>query len=674
MFSSLKKSLLFISLLSSSFVYPSLLDLLEITPSVESIDYVENKKQFQLHALITEQRHPKTWDLSSILQKDTVKGLEALFSVDEDITDKCLHSYDLELIQKAATAVEKALLEGNKIYVYGCGATGRLSKQVESCFWRPFWKKLQNTPLWGKIKNHFPQVENRLIGEMTGGDRALVSSLEGLEDLQLIGRLALEDHNIGVNDAVFAITEGGETSSVIGTILAAAKSQKSNDNLYFIYNNPNEVLIPLDRSRAVLENPSITKICLFTGPQAITGSTRMQATTSETFIMGIILEEAIYKSLSKYLSEEELFSIGWEKLSLKERIESFGSLQQSVKDTAKTLGALTDQEALTYSQGHFSTYLAQNALIPVFIDSTERSPTFRLFPLDTKDSPTRKSWIQVWTPAENVREAWQAFLGRPFKGLLAEKYEKPFSLEIDDSFLQKAALRSLKIAGDEQQDLYDFSTSVQNWDKKGPKSGDLGVFVLLSKELGNLDSFIPSLQVFAKEAETAVILVGKSSAAIDSCKEKLQEVSPSAIVIPLVLDDKSDPLQIREQIALKMLLNAHSTAVMGKLGRIVGNTMSSVNPSNLKLIGRATYLIQSHVNDHLPTDKRISYAETNAVLFDAIKHAADSQNTGVYSEVALSIIRLLEANKRNRYVSWEESEALFLELGLEKYLQKQTRL
>ncbi len=147
-------------------MHSSLLELLEITPSIESIDYVENKKQFQLHALITEQRHPKTWDVSSVLQEDTVKGLEALFSVDEDITDKCLHSYNLELIQKAATAVEKALLEGNKIYVYGCGATGRLSKQVESCFWRPFWKKLQNTPLWGKLKQHFPGVENNLIGEL----------------------------------------------------------------------------------------------------------------------------------------------------------------------------------------------------------------------------------------------------------------------------------------------------------------------------------------------------------------------------------------------------------------------------------------------------------------------------------------------------------------------------
>ena len=43
---------------------------------------------------------------------------------------------------------------------------------------------------------------------MTGGDRALISSLEGLEDLQLIGQIQLEDHNIKKGDVVFAVTEG----------------------------------------------------------------------------------------------------------------------------------------------------------------------------------------------------------------------------------------------------------------------------------------------------------------------------------------------------------------------------------------------------------------------------------------------------------------------------------
>jgi N-acetylmuramic acid 6-phosphate etherase len=39
-----------------------------------------------------------------------------------------------------------------------------------------------------------------------------------------------------------------------------------------------------------------------------------------------------------------------------------------------------------------------------------------------------------------------------------------------------------------------------------------------------------------------------------------------------------DPLGIKRQTVLKMLLNAHSTAVMARLGRVVGNTMTSVIP------------------------------------------------------------------------------------------------
>jgi len=56
---------------------------------------------------------------------------------------------------------------------------------------------------------------------------------------------------------VFAVTEGGETSSVIGTIMHAANEYKEEDEdfeearkrLYFVFNNTAEVIEPFDRSR-----------------------------------------------------------------------------------------------------------------------------------------------------------------------------------------------------------------------------------------------------------------------------------------------------------------------------------------------------------------------------------------------------------------------------------------
>jgi hypothetical protein len=137
-----------------------------------------------------------------------------------------------------------------------------------------------------------------------------------------------------------------------------------------------------------------------------------------------------------------------------------------------------------------------------------------------------------------------------------------------------------------------------------------------------------------------------------------------------------DPMSLKRQVLLKMLLNNHSTAVMARLGRVVGNTMTDVVPSNLKLIGRATYLIQNHVNDavekanwieHSGSPKPITYAEANAVLFDAMEFTAGRDLQ--VSEVALAIILILESLRLNEGISWEEALHLAVDPGLERYLE-----
>jgi N-acetylmuramic acid 6-phosphate etherase len=40
------------------------------------------------------------------------------------------------------------------------------------------------------------RMKGKVIGELTGGDRALVSALEGFEDLEVIGELQLKVNNI----------------------------------------------------------------------------------------------------------------------------------------------------------------------------------------------------------------------------------------------------------------------------------------------------------------------------------------------------------------------------------------------------------------------------------------------------------------------------------------------
>ena len=138
----------------------------------------------------------------------------------------------------------------------------------------------------------------------------------------------MKENGIKKGDVVIAVTEGGETSSVIGTIRAAVKEYDAHEdslareNLYFIFNNPVDVLMPFERSRIVLEDDRITKIPLWTGPQAIGGSTRMQASTSEQYVISILIEDALTKTLlDAGLNEEELNSLGFDKeLTIKDRL------------------------------------------------------------------------------------------------------------------------------------------------------------------------------------------------------------------------------------------------------------------------------------------------------------------------------------------------------------------
>lgn len=140
-----------------------------------------------------------------------------------------------------------------------------------------------------------------------------------------------------------------------------------------------------------------------------------------------------------------------------------------------------------------------------------------------------------------------------------------------------------------------------------------------------------------------------------------------------------DPLNIRTEIGLKMLMNAHSTAIMAKVGRVVGNAMSNVRAGNLKLIGRATYLIKMQIDDvlrrgakHLPHSederKEISYEEANALLFDTTDFLCSFEARNQESPVPISIIRAIEAIRYGRFVSVKEADKVYAEWGLEKYL------
>ncbi len=208
--------------------------------------------------------------------------------MDEDVITKYREFAESGRAQAIKETVLQSLKNGGKIFFTGCGSTGRLSILLVS-IWRDFWQLMNATPdVRVKMWRDF---ENRAFSVMAGGDFALIKSVEGFEDFAAFGKKQIGDLGVSSKDVVFAITEGGETSFVIGT---AWKGVEVGAKVYFVYNNPDDVLCEhVERSREVIEDVRIEKINLTTGPMAITGSTRMQATTIQLCVLVTILEMVV---------------------------------------------------------------------------------------------------------------------------------------------------------------------------------------------------------------------------------------------------------------------------------------------------------------------------------------------------------------------------------------------
>src|SRR5512137_1720537 len=121
---------------------------------------------FHLGSLVTESSHPRTADLSDVARRSAEAGLAALFDVDRDVVDTYRQWSHTSQPASMAGAALQTLRNGGRIFFTGCGATGRLSIQLDS-IWRGFWQDRRarglTTPdpgLW----------EHRTRSVMAGGD------------------------------------------------------------------------------------------------------------------------------------------------------------------------------------------------------------------------------------------------------------------------------------------------------------------------------------------------------------------------------------------------------------------------------------------------------------------------------------------------------------------------
>ena len=82
------------------------------------------------------------------------------------------------------------------------------------------------------------------------------------------------------------------------------------------------------------------------------------------------------------------------------------------------------------------------------------------------------------------------------------------------------------------------------------------------------------------------------------------------VVISAPVPPSSFLLDGLTRVVVKLVMNALSTCTMVRLGRVMGNYMVWVVPSNLKLIDRATRYISQLTG--------LNYTDANRLLFDII--------------------------------------------------------
>ena len=634
-----------------------------IHQSYNSNFYMQNCKEFHLWNLTTEGLNKKTINLSNSLKKNTSLGVKELINVDKDIVHSIKNIINdkktLDNIEKLSNAIKNTILSKNKVYIYGCGSTGRLAKQL-SFIWKNFWLNFKYKK---NIKqNELYKISNSFLGIITGGDRALISSIEGFEDIKLIGSLQIDDYNFNKKDMIIGVTEGGETSSVIGATVEATKRLNNSikkKNSFFIFNNKKEDLYFLKRSKNILNNKNINKISLVTGSQAITGSTRMQATTISSFVIGVAIEKAIMNILKEMnFNKDEIKSLGFlNNYSIKKRLKTFYKIHNNLNNSYYKISELIDEEYNSYIKNKNILYIGLSSIVTIFSDITERSPTFGIKPIDTNYQNKNSSIIKVILMKDNQNNSWKNLLGSKFKGLNKIKYSNILSQSNSlEKSLKYLAINGLDNAENNQQYNYDFS--YKNFIKNNKYKNIGHIFIYLYSE----DINIKQLNQL-KLIKNILIKNNISFDIINLYNSKLKLNNNNKFNIKI--NDIKDPIGLNKRILLKMLLNIQSTSTMAKTGYVVGNIMTNLKPANFKLIGRATNIIKNITNYKL-MNNIISHSDANNILFNAINYKKLNQTK--YSEIALSIIKLIESKKHNKCISFQKIEKILNQKSLEEYL------
>jgi N-acetylmuramic acid 6-phosphate etherase len=221
-----------------------------------------------LGALLTETRNPASEHLDQLSTLDMLTLINA-----EDAKVAAAVHAELPAIAKAVDAIAERFGRGGRLFYIGAGTSGRLGVLDAS----------ECPPTFS--------VDAELVqGLMAGGDRALRLSSEHSEDSSEEGAADLAAAGFGADgrpDTLVGIAASGRTPYVLGAVEYAKSHGGLTIGLSCV---PNSAL-------AQAADIAITPA---TGPEVLTGSTRMKAGTATKLVLNMLSTGAMVRTGAVY--------------------------------------------------------------------------------------------------------------------------------------------------------------------------------------------------------------------------------------------------------------------------------------------------------------------------------------------------------------------------------------
>lgn len=508
-------------------------------------NFLENDKEYRMGYIEAEQPHPLTRKLSQTYQASMADGIRMILSVDEQMAARACETLRNEDYADFADTIRKTIMQGGRVVFSGCGSSGRLSMRLEQS-----WRNAI-----AKLSAQYPDAQDALMEKlesvcniMTGGDYAVIRAVESFEDSTRLGEEQAKELGLSKGDLLVGVTATGETTSILGTAIQALRDGAS---VYMLICADHRPLIEkMERARAVYLNPECKVMYLPCGPMALTGSTRMQSSTFEQFAGAVALEHALCDILKAQGIDANPQEYGWFGQQF------LGMIHQLLSDkSVDVIKNASEIEQKVYENGGLMTLFADEYLLDVLTDTTERAPTFMTPPFCSADMKQQEqSWAFVKNPCCDTDSAWiRCFLREPHcinwdldkyaqLGLTQRQIAKIFDIS-------SAALKRFMIGNEEMPERESVKCSHALW--------------------VDADSAPAEFEAQANRYQSHSQLTIRDAGV--SCPETAMDIF--------------------EHICIKLMLNTLSTGVMARMGRVDGNWMTCLAMSNKKLVDRSARIV-----------------------------------------------------------------------------------